>query len=185
MLPQDILRPLFSYVLGLDDLENPKKSELLSSTLGLMFEAYASGRLQQKAQPVSKLPAAVERALEAIRENTLAIPPPRLGLSDLARHARCSPASLNRLFKESLQLSPLEYLKLCRLERAAKNLRQSSSSIKDLALQHGFYDAFHFSKSFKEVYGMSPREFRECDYNDWLSQRNPIIRTFYSLVHAH
>jgi transcriptional regulator GlxA family with amidase domain len=79
-----------------------------------------------------------------------------------------------------LELGPLEYAKLARLDRVANQLRRTPLSLKEIALSTGFYDAYHLSRSFKQVYGLSPKAFKESPYNEWLSQKNPIIRTLYS-----
>ncbi len=46
----------------------------------------------------------------------------------------------------------------CRADLAAPRL--AARTITDIALSHGFNDAAHFSRLFKESYGMSPAEYR-------------------------
>jgi AraC-like DNA-binding protein len=52
-------------------------------------------------------------------------------------------------------------------------------SLKEIGLSNGFYDAYHFSRSFKEVYGIPPKEYRESKVVDDITQKNPIIRILY------
>lgn len=47
-----------------------------------------------------------------------------------------------------------------RLDRAREDLADSSHSVSFIATRWGFADASHFSRRFKEAYGLSPREFR-------------------------
>jgi transcriptional regulator GlxA family with amidase domain len=147
--------------------------------LDLMFHSYFSGELKVKSRPSAQLPEAVERAIDVIRTNTSETPPGPLQLKQLSQAAHTTPENLCRQFKKFLQLGPLEYSKLARLDRAANQLRRTSVSLKEVALSTGFYDAYHFSRSFKQVYGMSPKEYRKSLVNEWLSQKNPIIQTFY------
>lgn len=176
MPPNDILRPLFGFLLQAVGMVEPLRSELALPALDLMLRAYVSGEVTVKPSPHPRLPEAVERAVEAIRENTAQSPPAPLRLKELSQAAHTTPENLCRLFKKSLQVGPLEYVKLARLDRAANQLRRTPSSLKEIALSTGFYDAFHLSRSFKKVYGVSPKEFRETEANEWIAQKNPIIR---------
>jgi AraC-like DNA-binding protein len=177
--PNDVIRPLFGYLLNLEQMKEPLRSRLMVPALELMLLSYITGEWAVKPQPAAHLPEAVERAVEAIRLNTAQEPPESLRLRDLAQAARTTPENLCRLFKKSLELGPLEYAKLARLDRAANRLRRTSLGLKEIAAATGFYDSFHLSRTFKQVYGLSPKEFRESSYNEWISQKNPIIRTLY------
>lgn len=177
--PNDIIRPLFGYLLNLERLKEPLRSKLMIPSLELMLQSYVTGEWAVKAQPATHLPVAVARAVEAIRENTIRTPPGPLRLKDLALASRTTPETLCRLFKKSLKLGPLEYAKLSRLDRATNQLRRTSLSLKEIATATGFYDAYHLSRSFKQVYGISPKIFRESGNIEWISQKNPIIRLLY------
>ena len=73
----------------------------------------------------------------------------------------------------------MEYAKLARLDKVASQLRNTNLSLKEIAYSTGFFDPFHLSKSFKQVYGLSPKIFRQRPDKEWVSQRNPIIRILY------
>ncbi|HVZ81236.1 MAG TPA: helix-turn-helix transcriptional regulator [bacterium] len=178
----DMLHPLMGYLLENEEQKEPLRSRLVLPALDLLLQAFATGRTQWRGQPSSTLPAAVERSLEAIRARTSKTPPEPLRLSDLASAANTTPENLCRLFQKSLQVGPLEFVKLTKLDRAANYLRRTSLGLKEIAEATGFYDAFHLSRTFKQVYGVSPKEFKGSAYNEWISQRNPIIRTLY--VHS-
>jgi transcriptional regulator GlxA family with amidase domain len=180
MPPNDVIRPLFGYLLNLEGKKEPLRSRLMQPALELMLESYITGEWKVKPQPAAQLPEPVERAVEAIRVKSAQSPPETLHLRELAREACTTPENLCRLFKKSLELGPLEYAKLVRLDRAANQLRRTPLRMKEIAAATGFYDAYHFSRTFKQVYGLSPKEFRESTDNDWISQRNPIIRTLYT-----
>ena len=69
---------------------------------------------------------------------------------------------LRQLFQSSSR-SPAQYLWAQRLERAASALREPGcrqQSITDIALGCGFSDSAHFSHSFRQAFGMSPRQYR-------------------------
>jgi len=118
--------------------------------------------------------------MEVITRKTSQDPPERLSLTELSKAVHTSPENLCRLFQKSLQLGPLEYAKLVRLDRAANLLRRTNQSLKQIAASTGFYDAFHLSKSFKKVYGLSPKNFKVSKLNEWITQKNPIVQTLYN-----
>jgi AraC family transcriptional regulator len=177
--PNDIFRPLFGYLLGLEEKKEPLKSQLMLPVLDVMLSSYITGEVAVKSKPANQLPDSLEHVLEAIRNNTAQNPPPTIRLKQLAMTAHTTPENLCRLFKKYLNLGPLEYTKLAKLDRAANQLRRTSLSLKEIALATGFYDAYHLSRSFKQIYGLSPKEFKESPFSEWLTQKNPIIRTLY------
>jgi len=180
--PNNLFQPLFSYILNLGDKPEPLRTELMLSVLNLMVESYASGELELRTQPAIQLNEAVQRAIEVIHYHTSHESPSPLTLTALAQAAHTTPANLCRLFKKALDLRPLEYSKLMRLDKAARQLRQSTLSLKEIGLSNGFYDAYHFSRSFKNVYGVSPKDYRESKDADGIAKKNPIIRVLYERV---
>ncbi len=95
-------------------------------------------------------------------------------LSGTARECHVSEAYLCRLFKRYDRQTPYELLTRLRMNRAAKLLEDPSRTVKQVAADLAFRDAFHFSRTFKNVFGMSPRGFRETfdDSNLSLLQRS-------------
>ena len=61
-----------------------------------------------------------------------------------------------------------EWLRNCRLERCAADLRDrahSQRSITDIAFAWGFNESAHFSRAFKAAYGSSPRQYRQAFFS--------------------
>ena len=82
---------------------------------------------------------------------------------DLAGLANMTLATFNRRFFEIFQDTPANYIKTRRLERARELLRVSSLSIGEIAFQTCFNDVPHFSRSFKQRFGVSPASYRESE----------------------
>ncbi|QSH41060.1 AraC family transcriptional regulator [Lentisphaerota bacterium ZTH] len=82
-------------------------------------------------------------------------------LADIAKLAGMSPSNLLILFKMATGVSPIDYVIKLRLRRAADDLRSGNSSISEIAFEHGFKDSNYFSKKFKQIYGVSPRQYRQ------------------------
>ena len=86
-------------------------------------------------------------------------------LEELAAAVLMSPRQLERCFKASLGLGPLQYLRYCRLQRAAEMLIGTHEHINQIAQQVGIPDARYFRRSFKELYSVSPGEYRQQQHN--------------------
>jgi AraC-like DNA-binding protein len=173
----DILRPLMGFIVGLGALPEPELPSLELPALDMLIRAYVSGQVAIAAKVPRTPPDAVSRAVDAILVHTERQGNTALRLGELAKAVNTSPENLCRVFKRSSGLSPLEYAKLVRLDRAAAQMRNTSLSLKLIAGANGFYDAFHLSRSFTKVYGVAPKVFRESERSDWLTMRNPVTRT--------
>lgn len=83
-----------------------------------------------------------------------------ISLDELARHVGVSRRQLERLFQKHLHCVPTRYYLELRLARARQLLLQTSISIVDVAFACGFVSAPHFSKCYRDYYGIPPREER-------------------------
>ncbi|MBB6672503.1 AraC family transcriptional regulator [Cohnella nanjingensis] len=63
-------------------------------------------------------------------------------------------------FRETTGTSPAEYMLGLKLASAKASLEATNLSVKEIAAALHFYDEFHFSKTFKRRYGVSPRDYR-------------------------
>lgn len=85
-------------------------------------------------------------------------------VSQIASHIGVDRTYLYKIFKRSLGISPVEYLKNYKLERAAQLMEHDGITVGEIALSAGFCDASHFSKSFSEKYGCTPGQYRKEKY---------------------
>jgi AraC family transcriptional regulator len=84
-----------------------------------------------------------------------------LTLDDLAAVAHLSPYHFARQFKTSTGLPPHQYVIARRIERAKQLLRGGDDlSLAQVAARSGFWDQGHFSRHFKRLVGITPRQFR-------------------------
>lgn len=82
-------------------------------------------------------------------------------LDDLAALAGLDASSVCRLFRRFQGTSPYQYLLRCKMNLAAEHLLGAGLLIKEAAQRVGFADPYHFSRCFKSVHGVSPRDFRK------------------------
>jgi AraC-like DNA-binding protein/quercetin dioxygenase-like cupin family protein len=81
-------------------------------------------------------------------------------VEEAVRECHVNAAYVCRLFRRFDHQSPYQYLLRLKMNRAAEQLHQSNAMVKQVAEQVGFRDQFHFSRVFKNVFGMSPAAFR-------------------------
>ena len=84
-----------------------------------------------------------------------------INLDDLASLVGVSRRQLERLFRKYLGCVPRRYYLDLRLKKARQLLLQTPGSISEIAIACGFVSASHFSKSYREMFGLSPREERQ------------------------
>ena len=84
-------------------------------------------------------------------------------LDELASHAGLSRTSLAQRFRDAMGDTPLAYLRTVRLQKAMRLLSETGHNIEQVAIAVGYQDAFSFSKVFKRVLGVAPKEFRRRD----------------------
>ena len=80
--------------------------------------------------------------------------------TELATMIGISRRQLERLFRVHLEHSPLHYYQQIRLKAARKLLEQTSMSVTEVASASGFSSTDHFSRRFKLLFGMPPRNIR-------------------------
>jgi transcriptional regulator GlxA family with amidase domain len=83
-----------------------------------------------------------------------------ISLDELSRYVGVSRRQLERLFQKHLNCVPTRYYLNLRLNRARLLLLQTSKSIVDIALACGFISAPHFSKCYRDMFGIPPRDER-------------------------
>ncbi len=84
-----------------------------------------------------------------------------IGADEIAASGKISKRECFRCFKEQLNSSPNIYLMQFRMNRAAELILLTDFTMDRIAKECGFTRASYFSTKFKEVYGMSPKEYRE------------------------
>ena len=153
----DTLRPLFRHVLSWSGRGDPA---LLEMSIAHMLTAWVRGELSSSDVPRDALPEPVSRAMRYLHERLDEKPHARIELSDLARAAFVSPEHLCRSFREATARTPMETVRLARLDRAAVLLERTNFSVGEIARACGFASPFHFSRGFKAAFGHSPLQLR-------------------------
>lgn len=123
-------------------------------------------------------PSKEEKPVEAVEEDTSEILPqedkqmqrilsiinkhlsdPNISIAEIADEIGISIVHLNRRLKEQTGDTTSRFIRNLRLEAAAKLLKEKEYTIAEVATKVGFPDANYFSTTFKDKYGVSPKDF--------------------------
>ncbi|MGZ3771594.1 MAG: helix-turn-helix domain-containing protein [Bdellovibrio sp.] len=140
---------------------SPDSAEVAHLESLILTEIFMLGRgtSSQNSLPVNRSKAsdetAIARAIEFIESHLFE----KLDVEALVRSSRTSQATLFRLFKKELKLSPIEYVRNRRLDEAISLLKGGEYQVSDIALLVGYEDLSSFSKAFKLCFGKAPSQF--------------------------
>ncbi|MCA1995365.1 MAG: AraC family transcriptional regulator [Coleofasciculus sp. S288] len=85
-----------------------------------------------------------------------------LKLSEIAAIAQMSPYHFLRLFKQSMGITPHQYILQRRIHQAKYLLQHSELNIADIAIGVGFSGQSHLTRYFKRMVGMTPKQFLQA-----------------------
>ena len=83
-----------------------------------------------------------------------------ISIEDIAGVCGINRSYLGKIFKNSVGHSPQEFLMNYRMIKATELLKLTSLSIADVGSAVGYDNQLHFSRAFKNIYGVAPREWR-------------------------
>ncbi|MDU8942200.1 GlxA family transcriptional regulator [Rhodophyticola sp. MJ-SS7] len=115
----------------------------------------------QRGGIADRLGAHSPRVLEALGAMESHVGDP-LSLSQLAMIAGVTPRQLNRLFQAAFGESVMMHYRGLRLQTGRRLLQSTSMGIGEIAFATGFANSGHFSTSFRERFGISPRRDRQA-----------------------
>ncbi len=156
----DILRPLFHHLDWLRSTHPEGWKELEAGAIHQALLTFITGSMSTASDLGEGMHPLIHKVMAHVRkawEGGRLVP---LSLDGLSHAAGVSRAHLARLFREHLGATPVEAMRIMRLDRAASMLARTNLAVQDIADQCGFPNAFHFSRVFREHYACSPREFR-------------------------
>lgn len=138
-----------------DYLLKPVRAADILSTLNELADKYIGKEDAQEAETESSNPL-VREATEYMQENYAK----DLSLTDVAEHLRISTGYLSTLMNQNLGCGFVDYLNQVRVDRACCYLEQNQLKNYEVAYKVGFNDEKYFSKVFKKIKGMTPKEYR-------------------------
>ena len=84
-------------------------------------------------------------------------------IEDIAAFCGLNRSYFGKIFHDTIGKSPQEFLISYRMTKAAELLKLTSLSVADIGNAVGYPNQLHFSRAFKNVYGTSPRSWRNVN----------------------
>ncbi|MDR0424519.1 MAG: helix-turn-helix domain-containing protein [Clostridiales Family XIII bacterium] len=100
----------------------------------------------------------VRLVIQNIRENY----GDKISLRGIAASIHTSPTYLSALFKQKTGMTFTEYLNRVRIAKSCEMLANTAAPLYDISERSGFDDQSYFSKVFKKIHGVTPREYRKA-----------------------
>ena len=89
-----------------------------------------------------------------------------ISIQNFAESRNMSVSWFNRNFKQVVNHTPMQYLLVIRINNAASLLETTDYSMSEIAAIVGYEDALYFSRLFRKIKGVSPREYRNLLKNN-------------------
>lgn len=101
-------------------------------------------------------------AVETLMQNNLH---QELSLDALAHHSQLSKFHFLKKFKELTDTSPIQHFIHMKIQRACFTLDNTEKTIKVIGEELGYSDPYYFSRLFKKVIGISPKQYRDSRHS--------------------
>lgn len=138
-------------------LKPVRASDILACLQRLVDEKFGTEKISVQSEAQEQTNHFVQMAQEYIAEHYTE----KLSLAEAAEAVGISGGYLSSLFTQNLNCSFVDYLNQVRIDRACTYLEQNSLKNYEIAYRVGFQDEKYFSKIFKKIKGMSPKEYRD------------------------
>ncbi|WP_102260987.1 response regulator [Mesobacillus jeotgali] len=142
----EIATPIYHY-------QSPNYRQLRSETANLLMDIKDS----YDRHYISLEADTIYRIKQYIMENSQQ----NISLETLSNKVGLSPIYISKMFKEKLGINYIDFLTECRIEKAKKMLGDPEKSIKEITIEVGYHEPNYFSKVFKKMCNVTPREYRK------------------------
>ncbi len=97
----------------------------------------------------------ISKVIDAMRKNQYK---DSFSLNDMANLSRMPVETFRKRFVSEVGMPPQSYQLFCKMERA-KTLLKDGMTVRQAGVEVGMEDPYHFSKTFKNIVGMSPSHY--------------------------
>ncbi len=130
-----------------------KALELMTLQMSAFIENLSAPEIKIKQEDFDK----VELAKQIITKDYIS----PLTLTELTQKLNISHTKLNFLFKKVMNMTVFEFIRKKRLDYSFKLLIETELSISEISYEAGWSNPGHFTREFKKLYGVSPKNYRE------------------------
>jgi AraC-like DNA-binding protein len=145
-----------------------KLQSLIYLFVSLLVETAGDCMFDEKPMPGKDL--YVKKAVEFICINYSR----SISISEIAHHIGLDRKYFSSVFKNTLKVTPREFLINYRMDKACELMKNSMLSISEISRSVGYDDPLLFSKMFKKNKGESPGKFRKALYQTTFKPLQPL-----------
>ena len=156
---KEVLKNLL-LVFDVQDTESIGEIKTVELLLKIWETVYENANISESI-PAAKATAHTQAQLQIMMQYMHKNYSEHITLADIAQTVSVSKSSALNIFNKYLHISPVSYLINYRLKRAAKLLASTDSSIYSIASNTGFENVGYFCRSFRELFGVTPSEYRK------------------------
>lgn len=98
----------------------------------------------------------IAKALDYVEENYTE----NIKIEDLSKTCNMSETHFRRIFEEYINMTPVDYVNLVRIQKACEMLKKSGDSMESIAMKCGFTTISTFNRNFKKFLGTSPYQWK-------------------------
>jgi len=135
-------------------------SALMKACLIVLLRRHLQSSREARIPPALFSDARIGRAIAAV----LDCPSAAHSVTTLGREAGMSRSAFARDFKSALGIAPMEFVTRIRLDFARRLLASTGRSVEAVAADVGFSSRSHFSRAFRDQYGIDPSTFRRRNF---------------------
>ena len=152
----DLIRQMFSERERMDAFSADMLLALLQTLLLTMLREEESSRVLQR--PVQFL-TSENQVIRQAQQYIAAHVEEKLTVPLVAQCVHVSASYLTALFQKHLRISPGEYIRRTKLQKSKQLIRQGELNFTQIAKMLDYSTIYHFSRQFKQMYGMTPSEY--------------------------
>ena len=158
--PQNVVT-LLQNMLREQERMDPFSNEIILSQLNLLLlfllreSAAPRGGKLQTAHAIHSENEIIRQAQQYISSHIRE----KLSVPLVARQVDVSPSYLTALFHKNLQISPGEYIRRIKLQESKQMIRENNLNFTEIAAELQYSTVHHFSRQFKEKFGITPTEY--------------------------
>ncbi|PQP81978.1 Fe3+-hydroxamate ABC transporter substrate-binding protein [Paenibacillus sp. PCH8] len=158
-----VLEQLYAIRIYKTDAEYSHRNTLFQKWMEIIISRYTSPQTEQSME--DRIFSTIQYVDEHYAEE--------ITVQKLARLADIRPAQYTTLFRQRTGHKPLDYVNDVRIQHAKDWLRKSDEPLRDIASRVGFKDEYYFSRRFRQMTGLSPRQYdrsiqQKTLVQDWL-----------------
>ncbi|WP_069998757.1 AraC family transcriptional regulator [Cellulosilyticum sp. I15G10I2] len=129
----------------------------LSQVLSLMLsEIYYREKVSETGKQNKYLTTVIRYMYNNVHQN--------ISLDMIAEQLDLSKSYLNAIFKKYTQKSPIDFFISLKMQEACKLLKLKDMHVYEVSRQLGYEDQYYFSRIFKKVIGVSPKEYKQGEH---------------------